>query len=167
VAEVVEADLPDLADREELYTPLVGEGRMQPDSRVTRLVALVAALSAVGCGWATISAPGTRVPVLLGPVACIGCDPRPADPAARPALPHRSSRRELVMFVGHGSWEEGTPIAVQTEYAGLDPCTEDLHLSELRAHTWSLDIPPFVFLSDFSIEARTTRSPVPRNECLP
>ena len=140
---------------------------MQPHSRLTRLAALVAALTASGCGWATISAPGARVPVLLGPVACIGCDPRPADAAARPALPYHSSRREMVSFLGHQSWEEGTPFAVQTEYAGLDPCTEDLHLSELRAHTWSLNIPPFVFLSDFSIEARTTRTPVPRNACLP
>jgi hypothetical protein len=136
-------------------------------------IAVCAALALVlgGCDWTSMTASDMREPVLLGPVACIGCAAKP--PEQTTALPsHVGAHRRsflLVYYFPLGGVDVGShPIGVSIDRVLYwTPCADDVHLSNVRARAWQLSAPPFYFQSDVSLEANATPIPVAGAKCPP
>ena len=135
----------------------------------------VCALAVVlgGCDWTSMTASDMREPVLLGPVACIGCAAKPPDRTGAPAS-HIGAHRHTEVRVEY-FWVYASGVAAESHPIGVDldrvmywtPCTDDVHLSKVRARAWQTTIPLFYFRSDVSVEADATPIPVPGGKCPP
>ena len=121
-----------------------------------------------GCSSTSLSAAEVRVPVLLGPVPCIGCATGTRSPAPMP-LAHVVGRRRFYSF-----WIPPYPwgIADDTQRGisadrllGWTPCLHDLQLSKLSAHSWQLTVPFIVYIYDVLVEADATEVIVPGASC--
>ena len=118
-----------------------------------------------------MSAAEVRVPVLLGPVPCIGCA---ADTRVRAELPVTEIAGEARAFgvfipFGHGvGWGEANESGISADRLLFwTPCLDDLQLSNLRAHAWQLTVPLFAYFYDVSIKADAATVLVPGASCRP
>jgi hypothetical protein len=132
----------------------------------------VLAVVLAGCDWTSMTASDMREPVLLGPVACIGCAAKPTEPTT--ALPsHVGAHRRSFLLVDYFSLRgdlmaESHPIGVSLDRVLYwTPCRDDVHLSNVRARAWQLSVPLLYFQSDVSIEADATPVPVAGATCSP
>ncbi len=122
-----------------------------------------------GCVSTSMSAAEVRVPVLLGPVPCIGCA---ADPRARSELPVTVIGGEARAFgvfipVGRGvGWGEANDLGISADRLLFwTPCRDDVRLSNLRAHAWQMTVPILFFSYDVSIEAEAATVAIPGTSC--
>jgi hypothetical protein len=115
-------------------------------------VVAFAASAAFGCASTTLGASESRVPVLLGPVPCIGCAPGSAVRVTPASMPARAVRKDLScpfcvpVPTGPGwagNWDRGTAFKKHAEYLGAPSCAGALQLTELHAKAWTFAIPPF------------------------
>jgi hypothetical protein len=110
-----------------------------------------------GCVSTSMSAAEVRVPVLLGPVPCIGCA---ADTPARIALPVSHVAGEARAFgafipVGQGvGWGDANDVGISADRLLFwTPCLDDIRLSNVRAQAWQLTVPILFYFYDVSVQA--------------
>ena len=110
-----------------------------------------------------------RVPVLLGPVPCLGCA---ADTRLRAALPVTGVAGEARAFgvfipLGDGvGWGEANDVGISADRLLFwTPCQADIQLSNLRAHAWQLTVPLFSYFYDVSVKADAATELVPGASC--
>ena len=122
-----------------------------------------------GCVSTSMSAAAVRVPVLLGPVPCIGCA---ADTGLRPALPVSHIAGEARAFgvfipIGYGvGWGEANDLGISADRLLFwTPCLDDIRLSTLRAHAWQLTVPLLSYFYDVSVEAEAATVAVAGASC--
>jgi hypothetical protein len=124
-------------------------------------VAVAAACAALGCAAATLGGSESRVPVLLGPVPCVGCAPGTAVRVTPATMPAQALRNDLVCPFCYpegyiGNWEHGTAFKRHADYLGAPACGGALQLTALRARTWTFAIPPFFWYTHGEIDADVT-----------
>ena len=130
-------------------------------------VAVAAACAALGCASATLGGSESRIPVLLGPVPCIGCAPGTAVRVTPATMPAQALRNELVCLfcvapapIGGGGyvgkWEHGTAFKRHADYLGAPACGGALQLTSLRARVWTFAIPPFFWFTNSEVDADVT-----------
>jgi hypothetical protein len=138
-------------------------------------LALAAALASAGCVSTSMSAAELRVPVLFGPVPCIGCTAgaRPASAAPVSHVANGDAALGLLMFII-------TPVGIVSATAGesesraISPdrllywtaCRNDLQLNNLRARAWQATVPIFYFQYEVAVEADATEAVVPGASCF-
>jgi hypothetical protein len=133
-----------------------------------RTVAIALLLITTGCAATSMTAERTRVPILLGPVACIGCPavPAPAVPYAAPISDTASHWGGTVTFFGSTDISANvTPrIDAKVDAAVPDPCAGEVYISRLKASSFSI----FAFLfvtSEEKVEVQAVASPLARGMC--
>jgi hypothetical protein len=131
---------------------------------------VLAAVVAGGCSSISMRAPEARPPILLGPVACMGCAPASAPGAASPAITGGVHEREYIFpffgAVASGKDKHRTaPLDAVAAKAVSDPCREDLRVSGLRAGTWGFHVPLLFGMGDTWAEAQASLAPVPNGTC--
>ena len=135
-------------------------------------VALALTLAAVsgGCSSTSLSAAELRVPVLLGPVPCIGCAAEVRQPAPTP-LARVVGRRRFYMFFlplpgpGLGVADDSQLGISADRLLAWTPCFDDLQLSNVSAHSWQVTVPFLVYIYDVLVEADATEVTVPGASC--
>ena len=84
-----------------------------------------------------MSAQGATVPVLIGPVACIGCAPSASEQTADGVrIEDRSNARYMIGggYVTTVMWEKGVSnLGHKVAAVVRDPCRIDTHISKLTA----------------------------------
>jgi hypothetical protein len=121
------------------------------------------ALAFGGCASTSMSAAELRVPVLLGPVPCIGCTAGARLSAPTP-LAHIAGRRRVYAFLLR--IEDDRQLGISADrLLYWTPCHDDLQLSNLRAHAWQILVPLFVYIYDVSVAADATEVVVPGAAC--
>jgi hypothetical protein len=126
-------------------------------------LALAVAPTLAGCASTSLAASETRVPVLLGPVPCIGC--AAARPPIGPTFPVSGRGAEIVVGVLHG-WDDAYQPGVSLDrvFYGT-PCADDIRLAKVRARAWQLTIPILFYWSEASVDADATLVPSPGGTC--
>ena len=132
-----------------------------------RLAAGVAlALAFGGCVSTSMSAAELRVPVLLGPVPCIGCATGARLTAPAPLARIAGRRRVYAFFLGEfGIADDSQPGISADRLLYWTPCHDDLQLSNLRAHSWQITVPLLVYFYDVTVAADATEVVVPGAAC--
>jgi len=143
-----------------------------PRRCATAVGAAALALTAVtfgACVSTSMSAAEVRVPVLLGPVPCIGCAADTRIPAALPVTEVAGEARAFGVFlpIGRGvGWGEANDLGISADRLLFwTPCADDIRLSNLRAHAWQLTIPLFSYFYDVSVRADAATALVPGASC--
>ena len=132
------------------------------------MVAIAFLLMTTGCISTSMTAGRTRVPILLGPVACIGCSavPAPAGPYAAPISDTASHWHGTVSLFGTADvGGQVTPqIDAKVDAVVPDPCAGEVYLSRLKASSFSI----FAFLvvtSEEKVEIEAAAAPLARGMC--
>jgi hypothetical protein len=133
-------------------------------------LALGFALAIAGCSSTSLSAAEVRVPVLLGPVPCIGCASGARLPAPMPPARVAARRRFYEFFVplppsGFGIADDTQRGISADRLLGWTSCLHDLQLSNVGAHSWLLTVPFLVYIYDVFVEADATEVLVPGASC--
>ena len=122
-----------------------------------------------GCVSTSMSAAEVRVPVLLGPVLCIGCTTETRARSELPVTQIAGGARAAGAFLplGRGvGWGEADDLGISADRLLFGtPCRDDVRLSNLRAHAWQMTVPLFAFLYDVSIAAEAATVSVPGPSC--
>jgi hypothetical protein len=127
-----------------------------------------------GCVSTSMSAAQLRVPVLLGPVPCLGCAAVSRAPSAAPVSHVASGDAALGIFLFLV-----TPVGIvptsagERESLGISPdrllywtrCGNDLQLSNLRVRAWQATVPIFYFQYEVAIEADAAEMAVTGGSC--
>ncbi len=137
-------------------------------------LALTFAAAFGGCSSTSLSAAEVRVPVLLGPVPCIGCTATARAPAGAPVshVANGEAALGILLFII-------TPLGIVPASAGntesrvISPdrllywttCHNDIQLNNLRAHAWGATVPIFYFQYEILVEADATEVAVPGASC--
>lgn len=111
--------------------------RIRVDPRVL-LASFVASMSGTGCATqVTMSAPQVQSPVLVGPVACIGCPPRKSASEA-PFADSSISYYQSAGGISVTTWERKRTSPGIGRTVGLvpDPCRADIHVSRLYSRAY-------------------------------
>src|SRR5262245_38718230 len=126
------------------------------------VASLLVAVSSSGCLTAALTAPRARVPILIGPVACIGCAPAPAP--AQEVLSETAHRWSLLGFGGSGSagGARASQLDGHAEAWVPDPCHGQVRLSRVTASSVGS-------ISHFSVSVHVEGGPelVPAGSCPP
>ena len=132
-------------------------------------LALTSTVTFGGCVSTSMSAAEVRVPVLLGPVPCIGCTADTRTRAALPVTEVAGEARAFGVFLPIGSglgWGEANDLGISADRLLFwTPCQDDIRLSNLRAHAWQLTVPLFAYFYDVSVKADAATVPVPGAAC--
>jgi hypothetical protein len=132
-------------------------------------LAVTSAVVFGGCVSTSMSAAEVRVPVLLGPVPCIGCADTPRLPAALPVTEVAGEARAFGVFMPVGSglgWGEANDLGISADRLLFwTPCGDDIRLSNLRAHAWQFTVPLFSYFYDVSVKADAATVLVPGASC--
>ena len=143
---------------------------MSPRALTAAIVgAAFTALGGAGCTSISLRASEARTPILLGPVACIGCAPEPARGAAPPTVDGVVHERQYI-FPILGSYadkivRETTPLEVSATKVISDPCREDLHVDGIHTGTWGFDVPILFGIEDVWVDVQASRAAVPNGTC--
>jgi hypothetical protein len=135
-------------------------------------VALALAVAFGGCVPTSLSAAEVRVPVLLGPVPCIGCGPAARLPAPAP-LARVAGRRRAYAFVlplpplGFAITGDSQLGISADRLLVWTPCRDDLQLSEIDAQSWQVTVPLLFYIYDVFVEADATEVIAPGASCPP
>ena len=137
-------------------------------------MALISAVALGSCVSTSMSAAEVRVPVLLGPVPCIGCAAGARLPVASPVGHVANGEAALGIFLFII-----TPLGIfpasagATESRAISPdrllywtaCHDDVQLNNLRARAWQATVPIFYFQYEVVVEADATEVVVPGASC--
>jgi hypothetical protein len=107
------------------------------------LAALLA--SSAGCAMTSLTARNARVPVIVGPVACIDCAPSPAADAPPAPIADTVTHRNGYLALPFGQIEFGDPGVPQLniESAAWDPCSAEIQVAKIDLR--SFGVTAFVF----------------------
>lgn len=143
---------------------LVG-GDASVSRRRTFVLATAAILAGAGCQATTMSAASARVPILVGPVACIGCGATPVPPPAGPApLVDSSSYRLMASPYSWATTRVRPMIGRKTQDLPADSCRVNVQVSGLRATArgvWAL----FFAMTWVEVEVQAVPMIVPGASC--
>jgi hypothetical protein len=122
-----------------------------------------------GCEATTMTGGHVPVPILLGPVRCIGCEPSPPAPVAA----RFQEEVHYQYMVGGGAaavgWEKerARPTLARTAFAAVGrSCRGELRITRLRASAF--DIYALLFaLYRVRVELEAIVPVVPRDACAP
>jgi hypothetical protein len=119
-----------------------------PDSvRVPRVSVALAALLALsaGCTMTSLTARNARVPVIVGPVACIDCAPSPAPDGPAAPIADTVTHRNGYLALPYGEMEFGDPADRQLniESAAWDPCSAEIQVAKIDIRSFA--VTAFVF----------------------
>jgi hypothetical protein len=138
--------------------------------RGTGLIAVALAVGTAGCLAAGLGAPALRVPLLFGPVPCIGCGGASRTPTGAPVAhlegrpsPSRIWKPDSGGGVTIGSTRPGTDA---NRVLSSTPCHDDLQLANVRVHAFGLAV-LFLNVGGFerTVEGDATQVSVPRAWC--
>ena len=121
------------------------------------LLLLGLAQASAGCASTSLSAPEARLPVLLGPVACIECVAHQPEGDLAPRPRFGTNRRTVGVGLSQDSRENATPLRECGAALGGGPCHGDLRLVTVSAHAWALVVPLLFYLADLTIEGDAVR----------
>jgi hypothetical protein len=128
-------------------------------------------LAGAGCASVSARASEARTPILLGPVACMGCAPDPGPAAAPPTVAGGAREREVTIGAGVIPVDlvtrDATELDVAATKAVPDPCREDLHVASIGTGTWNLHVPLLLIVSKSWIDVQASRAAVPNGTCGP
>jgi hypothetical protein len=121
-----------------------------------------------GCEGTMMSAGATRVPLLVGPVACIGCAPAPAPAWNGPPLADEVYFRGMFAGGSTGSmwskeWKRPT-LAQNADRVVRNPCLAQLHVSKIVASSFGVGALLF-WMHSVAIEVEATPARVPNGSC--
>jgi hypothetical protein len=145
-----------------------------PGRCATAAACVALALVFSGCVSTSMGAAQLRVPVLLGPVPCLGCAATSPAPSAAPVSHVASGEAALGIFLFLI-----TPVGIVPTSAGereslgisLDRllywtrCGNDLRLSNLRGRAWQATVPIFYFQYEVVIEADAAETAATGGSC--
>jgi hypothetical protein len=129
--------------------------------------AACAVLAGGGCTSISLRASEARTPILLGPVACIGCAPEPGKSAAPPTVTGRVREREYIIVGLDDVKHDTAPLDLAATRAIPDPCREDLHVSGIHTGTWSFHVPLLFGIGNTWVDVQASRAAVPGGTCGP
>jgi len=117
-----------------------------------------------------MSAQGATVPVLVGPVACIGCAPSGSEPPANGVrIEDRSKARYMVGggYVVTAMWQKGVSnLGHKVAAVVREPCRIDTHVSKLTAS--ALGVFALVFaMTSVDVQADAVTTDVANGTCHP
>jgi hypothetical protein len=122
-----------------------------------------------GCVSTSMSAAEVRVPVLLGPVPCIGGAADTRMHVELPVSQVAGEARAFGVFIpfGHGvGWGEANDVGISADRLLFGtPCLDDIRVSNLRAHSWQLTVPILFYFYDVSVNADAATVLVPGASC--
>jgi hypothetical protein len=123
--------------------------------------------SSAGCAVTSLTARNARVPVLVGPVACIGCPPvapTGAEPAAFIAdtVSHRSGY--MASPFGQIDFGDSTDPRLNIESAASDPCVAEIHVTKLDARSFAVTAFVFGEVAQ-TVTSAALVAPVPSGTC--
>jgi hypothetical protein len=126
------------------------------------------AVLAGGCEGTTMSAEGARVPVLVGPVACIGCAPAPTPVWRGPPLEEEVYYHYLLTGGAGGSfrsreWKKPS-LAHNASRVVTNPCLADMHVGKIAASAFGV-AGLIIWTQRVSIEVEATPARVPHGWC--
>ena len=131
---------------------------------------VLAAVPGYGCQATTLTAGGAPVPVLIGPVACVGCA---AAAAVGPSLAPIEDRSLARTMVGAGpgttttAWEKSRPnFARKVAAVVRDPCRIDVHVSRLSASAIGV-FALFFAMTSVEVQVDATANLVVNGTCKP
>jgi hypothetical protein len=132
----------------------------------------VVAVLGSGCFSVTQTAHNARVPVMLGPVTCVGCSPRPAPPAAvgAPTVQDATSVWSYLIetlyttTTGWGSIPSRLDLKL---YEARDPCHQEVVLRDVEASSWAMNFVLFGYYAKSSVEVTGDQVRVPAGSCDP
>jgi hypothetical protein len=130
--------------------------------------AVASAGTFAGCSSTSLSTAELRVPVLLGPVPCMGCGPAERLPAPAPLAPVAGRRRFYAFFIPGLPWgfaDDNQPGISADRLLYWTPCLDDLQLSNVSAHSWQVTVPFLVYIYDVLVEADAIEVLVPGASC--
>ena len=141
------------------------------------LLTLAVACVATACASTTLGGSESRVPVLLGPVPCIGCAPGSAVRVTPATMPAEALRNDLVCpfcvteppsptYVS-SNWQHGTAFKRHADYLGAPACGGALQLTNLRARAWTFAVPPFFWFTDSQVRGDVTAIRACEGRCPP
>ena len=113
-------------------------------ARLAGAIVLLSCASSVGCGMTMMTASSARVPVLVGPVACIGCS------AASSPGPHgapisdsaRSSYGHMWLpYLGDGGFSGASApqLDLKAESMAPDACKGEIRVSSIRVESYGAE----------------------------
>jgi hypothetical protein len=111
-----------------------------------------------------------RVPILLGPIPCIGCAAEKRQPAPMPVA-HLAARDSAIMLIlplppqGWGFADDRQQGVSADRLLFGASCLHDVQLSNLRAQAWMFSLPIFFYQVDAAVEAEGTEVVVPGASC--
>jgi hypothetical protein len=131
----------------------------------------VVAVLGSGCFSVTQTARHARVPVVLGPVTCVGCTPRPAPAAAvgAPSLQDSSavwSYAYTVLKTTVSGWGSVASKLDLKTYEARDPCHQEVVLRDVEASAWGTYF-LFGYYAKASVEVTGDQVRVPAGSCDP
>ena len=117
----------------------------------------------------SLRASEARTPILLGPVACIGCPSERVRAAASPTVAGGVREREYVfaMFASYADKvdRDSAPLDLAATQAIRDPCREDLRVSSIQTGTWTFHVPILFAMGDAWVDVQASRAAVPNGTC--
>ncbi len=128
------------------------------------LAALLA--SSAGCTMTSLTARNARVPVIVGPVACIDCAPSPEAEAPAAPIADTVTHRNGYLALPFGQIEFGDPSIPQLniESAAWDPCAAEVHVVKLDARSFAVTAFVFGEVSQ-TVNATARVLPMPGGAC--
>src|SRR4029077_7299318 len=115
-------------------------------------------LAGAGCSSISLRASEARAPILVGPVACIGCAPEPGRAAAPPTVAGGVREREwavdLSPFYPGQTTRDTAPLDVAATKAVSDPCREDLHVASIHTGAWGFGVPLLFGMSNAWVDVQ-------------
>ncbi len=121
-----------------------------------------------GCEGTMMSAGTTRVPLLVGPVACIGCAPAPVPAWKGPPLAEEVYFRGMFAAGGRSAmwskdWKQPT-LERNADRVVRNPCLAELHVSKIAASSFGVGALIF-WMHSVAIEVEATPARVPNGSC--
>ena len=139
-----------------------------PARRILTAAIACAIAGAAGCEATTMSGDGARVPLLVGPVACIGCAPAPTPVWRGPPLAEDVYYHYLLTGGAGGSfwsqeWKRPT-LARNASRVVTNPCVADMHVQKIAASSFGI-AGLVVWTQRVSIEVEATPARVLNGRC--
>jgi hypothetical protein len=131
---------------------------------------LITVLAVLGsaCISVTQTAGHGRVPVLLGPVTCVGCPPRQVPPPVMfPTLQDSTSVFSMVVTIGNTTTSSygGKPSELDLKlYEIRDPCHQEVVLQDVEASSFGLFALGVLYTSS-SLDVSGDQVTVPTGSC--
>ena len=107
------------------------------------------------------------MPILVGPVPCIGCAPARAVASSTVTGSDRDNEVGFPLLCTYADsvTHETAPLDLAATKAVPDPCREDLHVSSIQTGSWGFVVPLLFDLGKTWVDVQASRAAVPNGTC--